>query len=139
MKWKSWIPAFLVAGLTLFVFFVLQNFGPQSAVRRFHNAILRRDSTELRASVLESTDSKSVRVLVDGVSRLLLNGPPALAGSRHEPNEEQLLLTYRDDQGNVFPIVFFVEKRPGQRNWKVNSSKTSIAFENYLRNFYLSQ
>lgn len=135
-KKTSWVPAILLAGITLAVFTSLQNYGPQSAVRRFHQAIVTRDRAALETSVLEPVDSKPVGMLLQGVERLLLNGPPALTGSRQMNRSEQLLLTYRDGFGNAFPIVFFVEKPERQKNWKINASKTSVAFENYLRAFY---
>src|SRR5687767_10393182 len=43
----GWTASALLAVLTIAVFFVLQNYGPESAVRRFHDALLRRDGREL--------------------------------------------------------------------------------------------
>jgi hypothetical protein len=130
------LPAGILAIVTVATFARLQDYGPQSTVRRFHQAIAIRDVNELQRVVREPVASAPVATLVSGVSRLLINGSPVLAGSKQTNGEERLLMTYRDDLGNAFPIVFFVERNRTDRNWKINASKTSVAFENYLRALY---
>jgi hypothetical protein len=136
MDRKSIIPAFVLASIVLFVFFRLQNYGPQSAVRRFHQAIEARDSRELQQVVDEPVESASVRTLLATVTVLLRNGPPGLLGARGSSTEERLLITYRDEIGNPFPIVFIVTKNPTDRNWKINASKTTNALKDYLNAVY---
>lgn len=53
------MPAILLAAVTLIVFFVLQNSGPESAVRQFHEAAINNSPRELQQVTLQSVNENS--------------------------------------------------------------------------------
>src|SRR4051812_38516877 len=55
---QAFIPAVVLAALVLFVFSTLQNYGPESAVRRFHEGILRRDVGEIDEVTMPTNSHK---------------------------------------------------------------------------------
>jgi hypothetical protein len=70
---KAIIPAGVLAALVLFVFATLQNYGPESAVRRFHEAVLERNQTEVDDVILHPANagevSKIEKVIWDALSQ----------------------------------------------------------------------
>jgi hypothetical protein len=133
MKRSAWLPAIVLAAVTFGVFFALQDYGPEGAVRRFHESIRREDSKALQEVLQEPVASDEAKQLVFSTRALLRNGPAGLLGTRRGGRNVQMLVTYRDPFGRAFPIVFFVDKRPGSRQWKISASKTNVAIRDYLR------
>lgn len=61
---RSLVPAIVLAALVLAVFSQLQNYGPQSAVRRFHEALLTNNDKELEEVLYQPTDPLAVARIV---------------------------------------------------------------------------
>ncbi|MDX2066454.1 MAG: hypothetical protein SFX74_11990 [Fimbriimonadaceae bacterium] len=133
MKRTAWLPALVLATVTLGVFGALHDYGPEGAVRRFHEAIRRNDAKELQEVLQEPIASTEAQQLVYSTRVLLRNGPAGLLGTRRGGRNVQMLVTYRDPYGRAFPIVFFVDKPVGSRQWKISASKTNVAISDYLR------
>jgi hypothetical protein len=67
---QAFIPAVVLTALVLFVFSTLQNYGPESAVRRFHEGILRRDMREIN-EVTMPANSHQEEGEVNAMARLI--------------------------------------------------------------------
>lgn len=138
----SWIAAGLIATLTASVFFVLQNYGPESTVRRFHEAVVRKNFSELSrvssGSIRQATD----RVELDPATAMLWNFVTDLVaqGAR---------LRLRDVQrgpGFVWVAVYYVvpgrapvalpwlARHTPQGEWKVDTLATAWRWRNPLGN-----
>jgi len=119
-----------LAIFTLLVFGLLPNYGPASALRRFHQAIIDGDEREVRRVVMEPLDATPARRVIGVVGHLLQNGYVSVARPERSPREVRVVMLYRDDNGQPFPIVFVVEKQ--QHQWRINLSKTDTIFNDYL-------
>ena len=120
----GWTASAILAGLTLFVFFVLQNYGPESAVRRFHQAFLRRDLPALQEVTVEPLNSEPVNAVAFAVSRVL----PAVDGyqlRQIERSQRAVLMEIQYIRGKriVAVLPWYVEKK-GSPNWRVNATET---------------
>jgi hypothetical protein len=63
-----------LAALTLGVFLVLRDYGPGTALRRFHVAVLRRDQASIRAVVTSDSSDQAVSELASTVVGFALRG-----------------------------------------------------------------
>lgn len=116
--------AALLGILTLGVFYVLQDYGPESSLRKFHRAAVNRNLREISEVIAKGSNPESVRVLAKMVYDY------AHAGARY-----QLLHVKRENKRVVaevayvlpgrpvvFPVLWVVEKEPD--GWKVDINET---------------
>src|SRR2546423_11378130 len=72
-SFKAVVSALVLAGLVLFVFGTLQNYGPESAVRRLHEAVLTRNQTEVDDVILQPSNPEEIarieQVIWDALSQ----------------------------------------------------------------------
>jgi len=109
--------------LTLSVFYVLQDYGPESAIRRFHDAVVRGDGIELQRVTAEDIRSPSVILLARDVKNFLVDGTYQLSRMERSQNQVQAAVVYRaKGSAELFPMIWIVEKRGSV--WKVNADKT---------------
>lgn len=113
-----------VALLTFGVFFVLQDYGPESALRKFHRAAVNGNLAE----VMDVVAQDAARENVEGLAAMVYNY--ARAGARY-----QLLHVKRENKRVVaevayvlpnrpiaYPVLWVVEKKPG--GWRVDVDET---------------
>lgn len=100
---------------TLSVFATFQNYGPESAVRRFHHAIVTGDDAELSQVVDTSTQTSAVRDLRLYVTRALNGGANyRIVKSERSPTQVEMLALY----AGRAPIVWVVVK--ARDRWRVD-------------------
>lgn len=117
--------------LTLGVFYVLQDYGPESAIRRFHDAVLKRDPVELQRVTDEDVRSQSVQQLITQVGAFMRSGSYQLLRMERSATQVQAAVVYRArGSRDVFPMIWVVEKRGGL--WKVNADKTMTILRDNL-------
>lgn len=106
--WKGWLAAFALAAVTLGVFATLHDYGPESAIRRFHVASVRGDLNELSRVTAQSPNSPSVLKLRQWV------------GTMHQLGAHyQLLRIDRQtiDRDSSDALAALLYNTPGQENW----------------------
>ena len=117
--------------LTLAVFSVLQDYGPESAIRRFRDAVRRMDGRALAAVTEEPLDDPRVTHLVQAVKALDESGASyQILRMDREPRRvaAEVLYTLPDGrQGQTWWIV--VKSR---RAWRVEARETGRAFRQTL-------
>ncbi len=150
----SYLSAGLLAAVTLFVFFVLQNYGPESAVRRFHAAVSRvkvspdgrydmpySAAEELQRVTMQRIGTASVGYLVRFTSERFAAGGTfqIVRVERGTENSNQMLaaVVYRIP-GYLPDAAIWVVEQPrdgeGMRSsdWKVNADGTANAIRDHL-------
>ena len=104
-----------LAVATLGVFATFQNYGPESAVRRFHHAIVTRNDAELAQVVDTSPETSAVRDLRSYVTRSLNGGASyRIVKSERSPTQVEMLALYAGRP----PIVWVVVK--ARDRWRVD-------------------
>lgn len=120
---KAYLSAGAISILTLYVFSRLQEYGPESAIRRFHTAIFYNDPQELQRVSVEPIRSRSVISLAGQVRGMLLQGATIqLSRMERTPDQVRAAVVYRNPKGEVFPMIWIVER--SGRTWRVNAEKT---------------
>jgi hypothetical protein len=121
---KGILSAGLVAALVLFVFATLQNYGPQSAVRRFHEAVRTGDPVEIEDSIVQpdrptpQSRGELQRVLVEFFGGM----PPGTTFSLRnyetiDPRTVDITAVYQNEHRSI-SAVWQVKKTP--EGWKVD-------------------
>ncbi len=125
----AYLAAVLLAAITLFVFGTLRDYGPESAVRRFHDAVSHHDAADLAKVAIEPIDSSSVQTLVGWIGQLdkMSVSAPQLAAERREPNQVSEVTLFHLQYGQEAPIVWIVVRSTS--GWKVNAQETVAASE----------
>jgi hypothetical protein len=108
--------AAVLATVTLCVFGVLQNYGPESAVRRFHHAVAHNDLNEMSQVVTQGVDSSAVTQLVAIVHRALTTGSGYYRIITSDRSERQVVMLARYE--STPPIVWVVVK--ARDGWRID-------------------
>lgn len=120
----------LLSLLTLGVFFLLQDYGPESAVRRFHQAALADNDRELQRVTDQSIRSSSVKQLREFVSGLLTSGAKIQIG-RVERSPSQVLAEFRYyRRDGVYILIWYVKKT--KSGWAVDAERTLTSFQHFM-------
>lgn len=99
------VAAFTLAAVTLGVFAMLQNYGPESAVRRFHHGVVTNDPKEIEQVVTQSVNSSAVTELVNYV-RGAMNAAGGYRVARVDRGGKQVdILTIYGDRAAVVWVV----------------------------------
>ncbi len=129
VRHESWFAAAVLAVLTITVFERLRDYGPASAVRRFHAAVYSGDKAELTDVTLEPETNPHVRLLEINVLQDLEASKLHYEVARMDlaGREVRAAVIYyggRQPFGNVIihPVVFVLE-RVGS-TWRVNAERT---------------
>jgi hypothetical protein len=133
--------------LTLFVFWAFQNYGPESALRRFHSVLARVntyvpptvpfsgealepiDRYELASLSSDPLNSPSERWLIDGLVRAALYSQAKVSIQRlvfRSSREAVAVVLYEFPKGTKGAAVFVLTK--ANRAWVVNASQTRELF-----------
>ncbi|RYG25512.1 hypothetical protein EON82_06870 [bacterium] len=110
------VAAAVLAVVTLTVFGVFQNYGPESAVRRFHHAVAHNDLGEMAQVVTQGVDSTAVTQLVSIVKSALAKGSGYYRILTSDRSERQVVMLARYEGAR--PIVWVVVK--ARDRWRVD-------------------
>jgi hypothetical protein len=127
---ESVVSAILLAFLVCVIFFPLRNYGPQSAVRRFHQAVASQDMRQIAQFAEEPADNRSLVELTIFVGTNLHYATPRLIAVQPDANRAKVLIQYQNKYGASQPVVFFVDQTTAGR-WKVNSTATVTALKDF--------
>ncbi len=121
---QSILAAAVLAALTLTVFGLTQNSGPESAVRRFHEALLQGSGDRLAAELADVRDVEAARELRARVLVLLQNrARVGVAKVVQEGKNARVFVTYQLPQQGLMAIIpFALRKSTGA--WLVDARKT---------------
>ena len=143
----SVLPAFLLGGLVLFTYATLQNYGPESTLRKFHTAIWNinqsqsknkgipsRDWNELRSTILEdlgdinsSPDPQADEIVKRVTSYMQAGYTYSLPRTARFPREVRIAVVYEKKPFPPINMVWVVDKQIGGREWKISAHKTLSA------------
>ena len=127
------VAAIVLAIGVLGLFMRLQEYGPESAVRRFHQAISRGALPDLQRVTVEDVRSPLVRGFVRDVAGLMAQGvnrPPRILRTDRTPNQVRAAVAYPLPGGQPFYMVWVVERQG--RTWKVSVENTRRVIQDAL-------
>jgi hypothetical protein len=143
----SLLPATLLGMLVLFTYSTLQNYGPESTLRKFHTAIknIRQaesnmkaisnsDWNDLRTTLAEDIgemnglhDSQAITVF-QKVNEIFPQGSTySLARMDRHTREVRIAVIYEKKPLPPALMIWIVEKPLGGREWKISAHKTLSA------------
>ena len=132
---KGWVSGAVLAGLTLGIFYVLQDYGPESAIRRFHRAI---SSQPVNVQELAQVTQQEVGqgVVSQLVQTVLAIDPTAqryqLRRMDRSPRQVRAEVAYLTPPGYVVVLPWVVRKTPGSESWRVDAVETLGWMQSYL-------
>jgi hypothetical protein len=121
----TYLSAGVLVFLTLYVFYRLQDYGPESAIRRFHAAIKNRDPVDLQRVTKQPIDSSNTIKLIGMVQPWLAEGwSYKLLRMDRSPFQVRAAVVYTPpkEEGYERPLIWVVEK--SGRAWMVDVDKT---------------
>ena len=118
----AYLSAGILALLTLGVFYVLQDYGPESAIRKFHVAAAAGDAGALQSVTQQPVRTQEVQILAAKVRRLLGEGYRyQVLRMDRSPTQVRAAVVYT--VGNIeLPEIWVVEK--DGRSWKIDAFTT---------------
>lgn len=120
----SLLASALLAALTVSVFAVSQNRGPESAVTRFQESVVRQDSSMLEGSLLQPPSHPDSQALVAYVLQLRrLNPSVSYVNQTKRGIEGQVVALYTAPTGRPIAFVPFVVRKAGV-SWRVDATAT---------------
>lgn len=143
----SYLAAAALALVTVFSFYVFQDFGPQSVLRRFHIDVARRDYADINRISTRSLKPEEVQALQQRNGFFRGWGPSGYICSfvllqiANDASYEILYLKrlhgevlatveYRWPNGNEFAVVYHVQQT--DRDWRIESDETAKAISDSL-------
>lgn len=128
---SAWIASAVLAAITLGVFYVVRDYGPESAIRRFQFAVLSRDTNALGAVTLQPLNDPSVQHLVTSVEMLTQRGANyQILQMNRGPDAVVAAVQYTLSNGESAPTYWVVVKQ--NRTWKVDTLETGLYFRKTL-------
>src|SRR5687767_14248067 len=128
-KENSFVVAVILAAFTVGVFYILQNYGPESAVRRFHNAVAANDLDALARVIQEDVRSPAVRELRSRVWAINETARGIILFSSNRRTREVLVVgQYIAGNGYKFALPWLVQKK-NTTNWRINVTGTLILMD----------
>lgn len=119
---SSLAAAGVLAALTLVVFYLLQNFGPESAIRRFHHGAGRGDLSEMARATLEDPSSDSFRFLAEIVREYGRRGAQVRLGHVERGLGRAIATVDYVMPADYYTMIWVVDKKPA--GWFVNTTET---------------
>ena len=133
---QAFIPAAFLAALVLFVFSTLQNYGPESAVRRFHEGILRMDRAEIdEVTVAAHSEAEAEeKAHVEGLIYDILNENRnvRLRDLQRSPKQVDVTVLYFSGNGTALGNAPYVTVKE-VTGWKVDVHKTLVLWNKMFR------
>jgi hypothetical protein len=119
---SSVLAAVVLAAITFFTFYTFRDYGPASAVRRFHEDILSGNLRDLQDVCTTPVGSPDVAQLASFLKSLEEGGAvPKMASMDRYPDEVEVLVLYQSNGGSQ-PFVWVVSRR--EIGWQVNAVQT---------------
>jgi len=118
------LAAFVLAAVTLGVFAVFHDYGPESAIRRFHLAVVNGDRAELQRVTEQPIDTPGPQALRRWVLQMHEAGAhyQLLRVERH-PRAVYAAVVYSPPDGEPYGTVWIVRK--DDAFWKVDAAATA--------------
>lgn len=108
--------AAVLATVTLSVFAVFQNYGPESAVRRFHHAVTYDDFGEMAQVVTQGINSSAVKELRADVAQAMQGSSGYYRILTSDRSEKQVVMLAKYQ--STPPIVWVVVKQ--RAGWRID-------------------
>ena len=119
----SLIAALVLALLTGGVFWVLQDYGPESALRKFHRASINHEWRDLGEVVMSGSYRQNVEVLANMVETYArLGARYQLQQVRRQNGKVLARVEYVFPNGRRDPVFWVVDK--AKDGWRVNVNET---------------
>jgi hypothetical protein len=120
----SFLAAGALALVTLLVFFILQDYGPESSLRKFHEAIVQQDAKELGEVTTTNLADADTKLAVNVVSTILVSGNARyrLLMTDHQKGWIGAEVQYVYPNGQT-RTIYWVVRKVG-RDWKVDPTAT---------------
>lgn len=119
-----------LAVITLSVFYVLQDYGPESAIRRFHHAVQVGDANELARVTEQSLQDPSTSELARWVNQMSrLGAHYRLLRVDREPSKVYAALEYVLPNGETYPTVWIVDRTERGGTWRVDAQSTVMVLD----------
>lgn len=116
-----------LAVLTLFIFFVFRDFGPQGVIRRFHEAAVSEQPARIAGLTVEPYSSGAALELVGLVRELRMRGARfEIAKVQRFPGLAAAAVEYRFPNGATWAQVWFVQQEEARLtvHWRINCLAT---------------
>jgi hypothetical protein len=144
----SLLPALLLTSLVLFTYATLQNYGPESTIRKFHaslrniyqsqmdnKGIPKKDWETLKSTLQEDigsidgviTDPRASEVIGRVLAQFQVGATYSLARMDRHPREVRMAVVYTQKLQPPTSLVWVVDKPIGGREWKISAQKTLSA------------
>lgn len=134
---KGVIAALILAVITLTVFYNLRDYGPESAIRRFHEGLAKligsngQDVSGVEAAAEPPQSAANFQLVVQYVRELVARGIPyRIMKMDREPDEVSATAVYGAPGGRQIAIIWVVDKDGPA--WKVNIDKTATILRDQL-------
>ncbi len=123
-----YVVAGLLASLTVRVFFELQDYGPESAIRRFLEAIKKNNPAELDDVITEKAiHGDDEKEMIARIGIWQQKGVTMQVGRMERNiNEVRAVVIFSFPNETIFGPVWVVERRG--KDWLVDANKTAINF-----------
>ncbi len=145
----SYVSAVALAGLVFFVFWALQNYGPESAVRRFHRVVARigtylppeqpydprliraEDLYELSQLTNGAHNTDDLALLIDVIARrgVYLKARTSLARTDYKTARHALVVQVSRYPNNREEVAVFVVDKV-RDSWTINARSTALLLRN---------
>ena len=128
MEASTVAPAAIVSAIslsvfTLGIFAIQQNYGPDSAVRRFEAAVRAKDWRALQTTVFDPVDSFPVGYLVETIQRIQASGASLHTVRTNREGKSASVQTSIDlPDGQAISMVWQVSRQGGA--WRVDAAGT---------------
>ena len=122
-----YVAAGLLASLTIRVFFELQDYGPESAIRRFSESISHDNLSELEAVTVTKELSSKEKAMVARLANWHHLGVSMQVGRiERTGTESRAAVVFSYPSGNSWGTVWVVQR--SGKEWRVNVNKTATIF-----------
>lgn len=125
---RTWsiVAASTLALITLFVFYTLQDVGPESAIRRFHMAVLQGNRSEIDALASQGANAPTTQWLESKVVNAIavLHARYQVMHMDRSDTSVGAEVAYVLPNGSTMPMYWIIEKDRGRHQWRVNADRT---------------
>ena len=119
----AYLSAAALALVTVFTFYVFQDFGPQSVLRRFHMDVARGDWDDAYRITIDNPDRTATRNLITFVDIAIKADASYEIGALKRFHSEVLaFVEYRAPNGQIQPVTLHV--RQGPTDWRIDVRET---------------
>ncbi|MBI1334930.1 MAG: hypothetical protein JST12_05485 [Armatimonadetes bacterium] len=143
----SLLPAAILSLLVVFTYSTLQNYGPESTLRKFHTSLHNISVSQANDKKIPMSDWNLMRTtLIENIGtpesggdeyamnlirrvwlQLRAGATYSLARMERHPNEVRIVVLYTLPKQPPTPMVWVVDKIDGTHEWKISARKTLSA------------